>query len=194
MMIQWWSISIGGSLRLARRIEDCWVCSYFDWTWIFIVEIVCSLRVCQFQQVFQNVISASVCGLVPLSVAWIVLVGFYISEAFVWIVIVLWYSVLVVYLIAFEPLFESHCAHHVVVRHWIKWVESVLNWFFGRQTYLEWVSCTCSWFSNVVENFCVFETPRFKNAWVWIIRLSDKIFLLFGIEEEYLYERGSTLL
>jgi len=111
------SIGVGGSFWLRRRVEDCRVGSDLDRAGVLLPEVIGPLSIGELDQVLENVVGTGVAGLIPLPEARVFVRGILTLEASVGVVVVLGGAVLVVDLVALEPLFEAHGTHDVVIGH-----------------------------------------------------------------------------
>ena len=180
------SIGVGHSLRFVGRVVYSWVGTDLNWAGVLLVEIIGPLWVGQLEKVLEDVVSTRVGRLVPLFVAGVVFVRFQVADAFVGVEVIVGSPVFVVYLVAFEPLFESHGTHEIVVGHGVEWVEGIFYPLLGGESHLPGGVGSSAGFAVVVENFSVFEAPRFQNAGIWVIGFGDVVLLILPVEEENL--------
>lgn len=130
----------------------------------------------------------------PLLVAGVHLVLLEVLEAAVGVVVVKGRPVLVVNLVALEPLLEPHRAHNVVVGHRVERVESVLDALLGPEGDLEGVRGAGAGLSGVVADLDVLEAPGLQDAAVGVVGLGRAVLFVLLVEEEDLRLGSSTLL
>jgi hypothetical protein len=162
---------------------------------VLLPEVVGALGVGELDEVLEDVVGAGVARLVPLAEARVLVLAVLVAlEPAVGVVVVLGGAVLVVDLVALEPLLEPHRAHDVVVGHRVEGVESVLDALLRAERDLEGVGDARARLPDVVVDLDVLEAPRLEDAAVGVVGLGGAVALVDLVEEEDLRRPMGTLL
>ena len=181
------SIGISDSFRTIWWIKNSGEHSDFIVAHISHPEVLGFLRIWQLHQKSHYVISTCIWCLIPFSETWIMVLVFHVRQTAIRASIVLCCSVMTVSVVASEPFLKSHCAHNVVIGHWVKTVESWFDFLLWTDTALECCCDSCVSESSPVHDLLLFKPPWLEKQCVNIIRFDELIFHWSLVKEEHLW-------